>query len=96
MKSSSGRSSVPRPEADGFGGWQVDVTSKHTGELPRTERHRIVQPATAPDGGTDANVIDYDANAGLAPVVPVTVAPVVPVRARAITVPVAAPRLPRR
>ncbi len=74
--------------------------AEHTGELPELNVTGLPGPppeaATAPDGGTDVNVIDCDADAGLAPVVPVTVAPVVPVRARAITVPVAAPRLPRR
>ena len=78
--------------------------AEHTGELPGLNVTGLPGPppeaATAPDGGTGVYAIDCDAKAGLAPVVPVTVAPVpapvVPVRARAITVPVAAPRLPRR
>ena len=54
--------------------------TEHTGELPGVNVTGLPDPppeaATTPDGGTGVNATDCDAKAGLARVVPVTVAPV--------------------
>ena len=49
-ESLSGRSPVPRPEADEFGDWQVDVTSGSRIDPPLLPIRRHGHPVPAPEG----------------------------------------------